>query len=488
MARMVCLLISAMCVALALAQDPPAAGAQTPLTLGECIRRALHNGFDMELQRESLNIATDSVPAAKSTFDPVLSASAGKSVVRTAADALVPQTRSEGLTSNVGVAQRLPFGTTFGFGANLDRSKLNPAFSILNPAYASDVTLTLRQPLLQGAGTAVNTAAIRQAEIGLENAQRDYEDRALEVIQRTENAYYQLAGAREQLNVFNNSLELARKLLDEANSRHKAGLAIKLDTLQAQVGVANAQRNVLQAQNVVKTAEDTLLALIGRFELDAPLGPARLEDPQLQTQPNVEASYALAQAHYPALLNARAGIRLAELDVRTARNQLKPTLDLDVALGVNGSDRNGGGAFSDAFGQESSSWQAGLTVTYPWGRSGEKARHRQAQAGLRRQELSVRQLEQDVLVQVRNAVRDVETNQASVKLATEAAGLAQEQYEAERKRFSSGLSTSRRVLEAQTDLESARVSQLQAKLTLQIALAALRRIEGSGLEHYGIRL
>jgi len=127
-------------------------------------------------------------------------------------------------------------------------------------------------------------------------------------------------------------------------------------------------------------------------------------------------------------------------------------------------------------------------VTYPLGRQGEKARFRQATHALSRDELAMHQLEQNVLLSIRNAVRSVQTNRASVRLAALASNLAQEQYDAERIRYRSGLSTSRRVLEAQTDLEAARVAELQTKLNLRTALSALYRIEGSSLDHYGITL
>src|SRR5262245_43349387 len=52
------------------------------LTLADCIRLALGRGFDLEIERQSLFIAQDNVPIARSTFLPVLSATTGKSVTR----------------------------------------------------------------------------------------------------------------------------------------------------------------------------------------------------------------------------------------------------------------------------------------------------------------------------------------------------------------------------------------------------------------------
>lgn len=476
---------SMLILSLARAQEPAAVA---PLTLGEVVRRALAHGFDMELQGYDLAIAKDNIPGAKSAFNPELSASVSKDASRTAADALLPGSRSEGTHSRAGVAQRLTTGASVALDANLDRSEINPTFAALNPAYASGLTLALRQPLLKGFGPGVNRASIRSAEIGFDNATRSYRGRALDVVRAAETAYYNVAGAREQLNVVRSSLELADKLLNEAQSRHRAGMATKLDELQAQVGVTNAQLRVASARNAVKAAEDDLLALVGRFELDAQLGAVVLPQDIPHAPPKVESSYALALERQPELLNARASLDLDKLDLKLAKDDLKPSLDLDVAVGFNGDEGSGRGAFDKAFDAQQSSWQAGLTVTYPLGRVGEKARYRQSHAALNRSQLALQQLEQDVLVNVRNGVRNVETGFESAKLAAQSAQLSGKQYEFENARFRSGLSTSRRVLEAQVDLETARVALVQAKLNLQIALASLRRVEGSGLEYYGIEL
>lgn len=490
--KIVCLLLSALLTSTTgaggrigrISGDLPAA-VERPLTLGECVQRALRHGFDLEIENFNVEAARESIVDARSQFDPLLSASISRNVLRFAGDTLLPRTRSESTSTSAGVSQRLTLGTDLALGTNLGRSEIDPASAALNPAYASDLTLALRQPLLKGLGTTVNKAPIRRAEIGLDNAERSYESRALDVIQATEIAYYVLSGSREQLGVFEASLSLAEKLLEEAKARNAAGMSTKLDVLQAEVGVANARRGILEARNAVQDSEDTLLSLMGRFELDEALGPTSVDEVNRIDLPQIESSFAMALQHQPEYAGARAAIDLARLDTTLARNDLKPSLDLDVALGVNGSDRTSRGAFSHTFAGDDNAWQAGLLVTYPIGRRGEKARYRQSQSRLTRQELQLKQLEQDILLDVRSAVRDIETNFQSVQIAAQAADLARQQYEAEIARFKSGLSTSRRVLEAQTDLQSARVAHAQSKLDLSTARSRLRRIESNGLEHYG---
>jgi outer membrane protein TolC len=129
-----------------------------------------------------------------------------------------------------------------------------------------------------------------------------------------------------------------------------------------------------------------------------------------------------------------------------------------------------------------------FAFNYPWGQASDKARYRQSLATLNREQVRLKQIEQNIELQVRSAVRSVETNLESVKIATLAARLSERQYELEKAKFDAGQSTSRRVLQAQEDLEAARISELQAKVSQQNAITALHRIEGSSLQRYAVTL
>lgn len=495
-------LAAALCT-VALGQQPsttplPIETGGPPLTLGECVRKALSQGFDLELQQHDLAIARENVPVAQSQFQPVFAADGARTADRTARDSdIIPGLRAQGFSSRIGIDQRLRTGTTLTLGSSLNRFSSNQPITSLDGntltvlpnslSYTSGLTLGVTQSLLKGFG-GVNSIPLRQAEIGVDIAEQTYENRALDVIQQTETAYYQLTGSRDQLSVLRTSQQLAERLLQEARARHTAGMATKLDLLEAQVGIANARLNVLQAENLVRSTEDQLHKLIGRFEFDAPLGPTVVEETVPDTLPTVEASYAQALDHLPALRTARSTLDLTRLDLALAKDDLKPTVDLGITVGLTGDDRSSNNAWSNAFEPERSAWQAGLNVTYPLGRVGEKARFRQATRALSRDELAVRQLEQDTLAAVREAVRNVTTSRESIRIASLAANYALEQYEAERIRYQSGLSTGRRVLEAQKDLEAARVAEVQSRLDLHTSLSALYRVEGSSLARYGITL
>lgn len=487
--RLAALLLSACLTATVVpAQDNPPATAGTPgLTLEQCIARALQKNFDLEIGRFNPQIAQDSIAVAASGYQPVftVSGSHGKSTTGTTSLAAGSSATSSDLRA--GVTQQLYSGTTLSASSRLDRSAATPAFSSLNPAYDADLTLSVRQNLLTGFGSEVNRASLNRARIGFDIANLTFKAAALNVIQETENAYYNLVFAREQLTVRNFSLALANKLFDEARTRRDTGVATDLDVLQAEVGVANARRNVLLAEQSVKDRQDALLALIGQFELDSSVGPVRFAEVTAAT-PVFASSYQMARQNQPDYLASVATIEQLKLDLKVAQDATKPDLSVGAALGFSGRNGSGSSAFGDALDRQNHSWQVDFAFSYPWGQTAGKARHRQSLSTLSREQSRLHQLEQNIEVQVRSAVRSVETNLESVKIATLASELSQKQYELEKARFDAGLSTSRRVLEAQNDLETNRVNELQAKVTLHSAISALHRIEGSSLQRYSISL
>lgn len=472
----------------ALALSAQDAAQAAPLSIEDAIRRALARNFTLEAGRLSPAIARDSVEIADSGFLPTFTASASRGMVRTGQNGTSLGTKSESGDVRLGVSQRFVTGTTATVSTSIDRFERNPALSANNPAYTSDVSVSVRQDLLAGAGTAVNKASIERAKIGLERANLNFQADALDIIQRTENAYYGLAFAREQLEVRRLSLTLAQRLLDEAKTRRQTGVATDLDVLQADVGVANARRGVLLSEQDVKDSEEALLALIGQFELNTVVGAVSLPAAS-ESVPTFASAFDAAKRNQPDFRATQLSLEQLKLDALTAKNNTKPDLSVGGAVGFDSFTRGSGtDAFSGAVGRDNSSWQVDVQLSVPWGQKANRARYRQAQSSVTQQEIALRALEQSIEVQVRAAVRAVETNTESVKISSLARELSEKQYELERARFDAGLSTSRRVLEAQSDLEAARVNELSAKVSLRSAYAALHRIEGSAPARYGVTI
>ena len=467
-----------------------------PLSLESAIAQALDANFDIRIQRNTTKSTAENEDIARAIYDPTLTVSAGtgqsQGVGVDVNGNIVPNPRSRLDTDSAGVelSQRIPLGTVVTGKSSLSRSDSNHFDSDArrpDPAYDSGISLAISQPLLRGAGTTINNAAIERARLGTKRAQADFAASVFTVVHDVEIAYANLALAREFVGIRAFSLEVRKKLFEENRARRETGVATDLEVLQSEVGVATAARDLLLARQDARDREDELLRLLGHETFENPVGPVTL--PPTEIAPvDLAASLARARTNTPELNSAILSIQQQEIDIRTARNERLPDLNLDASAGYNGTDANVRGTSSNLWSGDDYNWSAGLRLSFPWGLRAEKARLRQAKAGREREELRLAKTEQDILVSVRNAVRDLETSMENLRLSTLAATLSGREFEVEKARYDSGLSTFRRVQEAQDDYDQARVAELQAKVNLRTAQANLDRLEGTAPARYNLTL
>ncbi len=450
---------------------------------------ALDKNFDLRIQRHTAESSRDALEITKAEYDPALTATVGKTFAESdyrPASGGWTNTASTDIEATAAVSQKVITGATLQLssGVNRNSSARNTAY---NGVYDSDVVFSVRQPVLKNFGANVNRAAIERARLGVARANEDLKASVLAVVRSVETAYYDLAYYRAQLEVRRFSLDLSQKLLDENRARRATGVATDLDVLQAEVSVANARRDLLVAQKSLHDAEDNLLALINPFEFSASVGPILIDD---IGAPDVsfELSYKRALENTPEYASSQYAVRQYEIDARAAKRNQLPSLDVGASLGFGAPDDNTGRAYERALNGHNYNWGVDATFSIPWGRRAEKAAWRQAMSNLDREKIRLRQIDQDILVSVRTAVRAVQTNEEGVRITTLATQLSEKQYELQKARYDAGLSTFRLVLDFVDDLNEARVNELQARLSLRNALADLARLEASSLARYNVRL
>jgi outer membrane protein TolC len=474
------------------ATTPPVAAPAAALTLQECVVRALKQGFDVQIQSYTLANAKDNLEIAKATFDPTLQMSASRNFSQQASTTQsflsgTSNPTSDSATYRASVNKEFSTGGIATLGTNLGRSASNSSYNNFNPSFNGGVTLSVSQPLLKNGGRSVTRAAVDRSVIGVARANLDFKAQVLNVVQNTENAYYNYSFAREQEHVRQQSLDLANQAYDEAKTRKTVGVATDIDVLTAEVSVAQARRQLILAQQQTKNNADTLLAVIGRFELDQPIGATAFED-YTGPVPTIDAVYARALGNQPDYLSTKAALDQSTIDVRVAKNMKNPDLSASGSLGYNGLDRSASDVYQDIPKGQSYNWSLGLTLTVPWGFRGDTARYRQALSTFGQLQTQLRQTEQNILVQVRAAVRSVATNLENVTIATLATKLSERNYDLEKARFDAGLSTARLLQQARDDLDSARLDELQSRVTLRQAIVSLNRLQGTSLDLYKIQL
>ena len=343
----------------------------------------------------------------------------------------------------------------------------------------------MAQPLLQGAGTDYNRAAIESARLGVRIANLNFKSTVLTMIYNVETTYYNLLYQREQYKVQQEELRQAQQLLDENTIKRQTGVLTDLDVMQARAGVAAARNQLILDEQAVHNSEDALLQLLGDRQFRSVVG--NIDFPVIG-EPDVsfERSYKLARDNGPNLAVAQATIDQFKLAALKARRNTLPELNVNGGLGYNSYASTAAQSLTGSW--NGYNWNAGVTVSVPWGMQANRALYRQAMAGVRSQEVAYDQADQNLVVQVRAAVRGVQTSIASVRASAENTRFNEKAYELQKAEFDAGLATSYLVLQAQNNLETARVSELQAKVNLLSAIADLRFLEGSSLQLYRINL
>jgi len=118
----------------------------------------------------------------------------------------------------------------------------------------------------------------------------------------------------------------------------------------------------------------------------------------------------------------------------------------------------------DLFANDFPSWTASLTVSYPIGPTPQDAGLARARLQYTQSQTQLRNQQLQVTTEVREAARQMLTNQKRVETTRVSRQLAERRLEAEERKFAAGTSTSFFVFQAQRDLAQARNNELRATL------------------------
>jgi outer membrane protein TolC len=478
------------------------------LSLEEAVEIALRRNLGLVIERYSRNQARLGIEQNLGIYDLLLNGTAQASDETTATVSTIDASQTAQLILDASVAQLTPLGGTVTFGFNNSRRENNSRFTSVNPSYNSLLTFSYDQPLLRNFGRIATERNLLLARNNSELSRQEFERQVVLTTQQVINAYWALVGARQQLIVAQESLGLARELHERNRIQVEVGTLAPLETVQSEAAIATREEGIITSQAQVGDAEDVLRRL-----LNLPPGAVWQAEIRPSTDPVVErAAINLDEATQSALAT-RPELKQQQLQVEQARinsaffqNQKKPSLDLRLDYGASGiggnviiRDEDTGevidvvqGDFSDALSQATgfgfTGWTARLLFAYPLQNRGARAQSAIADLDLEREQVVLDQLRQQVVTEVRQAVRRVDTAAKSIDAARISREFQEKNLDAERKRYENGMSTSFQITNIQEDVTQARSNEVNAVINYRTALAELYRVTGRLLEAEGVEL
>lgn len=476
------------------------------LTLQQCLAQALRQNRELQIERLNPAIARANLGGAFGFYDPILTSeyraenaadTGGFDPADFSRDAVYA---AESDVLRFGLTGLLPTGLAYTFTGSYANSFGER--NLLNfDAYSVTAGITLRQPLLknlwidQGRLTIrVNRQLLKMTELGVNWL-------VLDVVNRTQRAYYELLYAREHLGVQLALRDSRRRTLTGLERQAEQGVLTDADTLPTRMQLASLNTTLLAASNAVALAENGLKTLLGedfRTHPDGSLHPLE----RLRVDPrdfDLQASWRSGLERRPDLAQLRADVARGDLDLKFRRNQLLPSLDFVAGYGRRGASTaqlppplEAQASASDAFAQlragTAPSELVGVIFSLPLSRATERANYRASRLLKEQAELRVRQLEELILREIADAVQTARLTLDRVHAAGQAAEFAQQALATEERKLAGGRSSVFFVLQLQNDLLTTRAMELRAKADHLQALSQLGFAEGSLLEDSGVWL
>jgi len=329
-------------------------------------------------------------------------------------------------------------------------------------------TLSLTQPLYTSGRIDLG---YKQAKLSYQKEKENLNYKENELIFEVKKAFYLVLLAQENVKLFKDALKQAQRHLSIVEGFYRTGRVSKFDLLRAKVEVANLKPDLIRAENNFRLAKEGLAIL-----LSLPAYSLKLSG-EFKFEPiRINLKEALKQA-----LSSRADLRSLELqkDIvkvysRLAKLAHAPSLYLRGNYEYN---KPSGG--EDEWGED---WNAGLVLSlslFDGGKSEAIIRQRESQ--LKEVELSLGQLKDGIMLQVKSAFWGMEVAEESISAQKENIREAEEALSIAELRYKSGMITNLEVLDTQLALTQAKMGYLKSLYDYSIAKAGLKKAMNSNI-------
>jgi len=485
------------------------------LSLEDCIVEALKSNLKVAVEMYNPELADVSLTRAKEIFMPRFDLTYGSRQTEEpsywwiqGAETII----SEYSDYSLSLVQQIPTGGNLSLSLSSYKSDTNQGFQLINPRYGSILQFNFTQPLLRDFGFKISRKEIIIAQNNLDISQNQFKSVLMDTIFRVQEAYWNLVFAIENYKVKQQSLQLAKDLLAKSKKEVEVGKLAPIEILNAETVVASREADILQAEALIRKSEDIIKNILNLPEGDGidtkEIVP--VDKPEfIEAKISLEEAMQQARAYRPELMIQRKSIESKELNLSVAKNQMLPGLNLNFSYwspGISGDrllylDNNPflgiiigkekgspNDSLRDAFKILYKNWSVGLTLSIPVSTVLTRADYVKARMELEKSQIELKDAEKQIILEVKDAVREIETNAKIVEAYKLAREFAEKRLEAEEKKLMVGLTTNYFVLQYQEELATARSQEIKALVDYNLALAKLEKALGMSLAKRNIKM
>ncbi len=420
-------------------------------------------------------------------------------------------------TSAVTYQQGFQTGTLVSLGLNNSTAIGNSATSLFNPATSSSLAITVTQHLLQGFSIAVNQRQIQIAKNNRDLSDLTFKLQVITTVAAVMDLYWDLVTFNENVRVEQQAVATSTKLFEDNKKQVEVGMMAPIEVVRAEAQAATDEQNLTLAETQLLQQETILKNALSRTGVaspavaDARIVPTdRIRVPDVEPITPIQDLMATAISARPELAQNRIQVTNQEITLHGSKNGLRPTLDVVATLTNNALAGQVntvpspypfsfgtpspvfiggyGTVLKQLFARDYPNYQAGFNLNIPIRNRAAQAQVINDELTLRQLQLGVQRLENQVRVDVQNAVIGVRNARAQYQAGVKARILQEQSLDAEQKKYAAGASIIYNVILTQRDLATSRQNELAAEAAYAKSKVELDRVTGQTLNNSNISL
>ncbi|MFA5878905.1 MAG: TolC family protein [Candidatus Margulisiibacteriota bacterium] len=386
---------------------------------------------------------------------------------------------SDALTSQFSLSQKLNTGgnLSLNLGANKTSSSTQP--------YGATSSLALSQPLASGFGQIITDYPIIIARLDYEKSIESCSSSIQTLLKEAITEYNNYFISQKLKEVVLKNIERTKAIFEEHKKKEALYLLTAQDVLSAEIEYKKAIADLFSAEDNILKCQENLSQFINATQTEQQnfiqeLTPA---EPKTTTFNQAE-SLELMRKQNPSLKMAKIDLQKTELAINYDRNKLLPVINLNLAIGYN----NYSQSFSGITNFSNPSYSFGLSFQDFWGNREKNAILEKDRIQLDSQTIAEQKLQNNLRIQLSNAIRSFSVQHKNVEITKEVLGLSDQLIKQEMEKFKLGLIQSYKLLDTE---RSYRESEWEYYLKLGTYLESYYQIlvlEGDLLNRYNISL
>ena len=329
-------------------------------------------------------------------------------------------------------------------------------------------TASVNLPLYAGGAYKEGRIAARY---GINAADLNLENTLQTVRQTATNYYFNVLQCRNLIKVAEENVQTLQEHLKNVNAQFRAGTVAKADVLSSEVRLANAQQNLVNAQNDYDIAVATLDNFI-LLPADTIIHP---QDTLTYNKYNLNLPTCTAYAldNRPDAAAADYAVKRAESNIRSAKAGYKPTVSASASTGISSNQ------FPFKPNSDGESWSIGINASWNVFDGGiTAAQVKQAQAALVSAEEEAAAVREQIQLEVQSALLTLRAAEKNISTTQIAIKSAEEDYHISQVRYAAGVGTNLDVMDASDKLTQAKTNYYTALYNYNTAKAALDKAMG----------